>query len=323
MNEVFYQVFFAFTLDLMIADPAFLPHPVRIIGFLIAKFEVVLRRFFKGKPEFAGGVILTLVVTILSYFFVKYLLIFADGVSSYLKIIIGTYFIYASMACRELAERANDVLKSLKKGEPEEARRYLSGLVGRDTRGLDDEGIKRAVIETVAENINDAVVAPLFYAFLGGAPLAVAYRIVNTLDSMVGYRNEKYVKFGFASAKLDDILNFIPARLVGLLFPVVAFILKKDARGCVDTMRRDARKHLSPNSGISEAAMAGALGVRLGGLSFYEGRAVSRSEMGKPIRSLTNGCVSEAIKIHYMISVLALTSLSLINLIFYWRGVRF
>jgi len=220
-------------------------------------------------------------------------------------------------------EQTTCVLKSLKKGEPEEARRYLSGLVGRDTRGLDDEGIKRAVIETVAENINDAVVAPLFYAFLGGAPLAVAYRIVNTLDSMVGYRNEKYVKFGFASAKLDDILNFIPARLVGLLFPVVAFILKKDARGCVDTMRRDARKHLSPNSGISEAAMAGALGVRLGGLSFYEGRAVSRSEMGKPIRSLTNGCVSEAIKIHYMISVLALTSLSLINLIFYWRGVRF
>ncbi|HDP70684.1 MAG TPA: cobalamin biosynthesis protein CobD [Actinobacteria bacterium] len=308
MNVLFFQVLFAFTIDLMVADPVFLPHPVRCLGFFIEKFELVLRRFLKGQLEFVGGLVLTSFIVMSSYFFIYLILSFSSHISNYLGFLLGTYFIYVSVACRELGERAKDVLSNLEASDLARARKNLSGLVGRDVQNLNAEEVGKAVIETVAENINDAVVAPLFFAFLGGAPMAFAYRAVNTLDSMVGYRNGKYARFGFTSAKLDDILNFIPARIVGLIFPFIAFILRKNVGGCIKMMLRDAKKHLSPNSGISEAAMAGTLGVQLGGLSFYGGKPVSRSKLGESLRPLTTSCVAEAIKIHYLISFFALFS---------------
>ncbi len=323
MNEIVLQVLTAFILDMTIADPAFLPHPVRLIGFLITRAENILRCFFKDKLEYFGGLILTLTIVAFSYFFVHFVLVFAGRVSNFLGFALGAYLIYASIACRELADRAKDVFKDLKRGQLEQARKNLSGLVGRDTDNLSFEDVGRAVIETIAENINDAVVAPLFFAFLGGAPLAFTYRAVNTLDSMVGYKNEKYEKFGFVSAKLDDILNFIPARITGLFFVVVSLVLGKDLRGCVRTMLKDSKKHLSPNSGIPEAAMAGTLGVQLGGLSLYDGKPIPKSKLGESVRPLTTSCISEAIRIHYAISLLALGSFTAVSLIFWRWGAKF
>lgn len=316
MNEIVLQVLAAFILDITIADPAFFPHPVKTVGFLITKAENILRRFLKGRLEYFGGLILTFIIVALSYFSVYLILSFAGRVLIFLNMIMGAYFIYTSIACRELADRAKDVFKNLNEGQLELARKNLSGLVGRDTYNLSFEDVGRAVIETIAENINDAVVAPLFFAFLGGAPLAFAYRAANTLDSMVGYKNEKYEKFGFVSAKLDDILSFIPARITGLLFVAAALVFRKDLGGCVKTMFKDSRKHLSPNSGISEAAMAGALGVELGGLSFYGGSPVFRSKLGNPIRPITFDCILEAVKIHYAISLFALLLFVGVSLIF-------
>lgn len=320
MNNIASQILIAFLLDMVIADPIFLPHPVRFLGLLISNIEFFLRRLFKGTLEYLGGFVLMFSIVLISYIPVYLIQFFASKVSNILNLILSVYFIYVSMACRELADRAIDVFASLKKGEIAKARENLKGLVGRDTHNLNFEEIGRATVETVAENINDAVVAPLFYAFLGGAPLAFAYRAVNTLDSMVGYKNEKYARFGFFSAKLDDILNFIPARITGLFFPITALIFGKDMYGCIKTMLKDSKKHLSPNSGIPEAAMAGALGVELGGLSFYGGSPVFRSKLGNPIHPITFDCILEAVKIHYAVSLFALLFFVGVSLIFVSRG---
>ncbi|MNI51510.1 cobalamin biosynthesis protein [compost metagenome] len=178
------------------------------------------------------------------------------------------------------------VYKELRKGDIPAARSALGMIVGRDTAALDSPEIVRGTVETVAENIVDAVISPLFYALLGGAPLAMAYRAVNTLDSMVGYKNDKYRDLGWASARLDDVANYIPARLTALLLTLCARLLRLDWRRCWHMVRRDARKHPSPNSGYPESAVAGALGIRLGGFNVYHGVTSFRAYMGDPLRSL-------------------------------------
>ncbi|MDA8079635.1 MAG: adenosylcobinamide-phosphate synthase CbiB [Nitrospiraceae bacterium] len=282
----------AFFLDLAIGDPSWLPHPVRVMGKAITSLEGFLRRHC-GTPaeERRAGVVLVCLIVPPS-FGITLLIHWIIMRLSYNGLILPcmvllVYLISTTIAVRGLLDAAKLVMESVKDGSVEAARRKLGMIVGRDTETLSTEQVLKATIETVAENLSDGIIAPLFYLTIGGLPAAMAYKAVNTLDSMVGYRDERYRHFGWAAARLDDIANYAPARITGLLIALCVFLLNLYARESLGraalslrVMRRDGRKHPSPNSGIPEAAMAGALGVRLGGVSTYGGIEVEKPQIG-------------------------------------------
>jgi len=306
----------AYILDLIIGDPRWLPHPVRVIGWLIEKMERILRKseVRSQKSEVKGrdlaeklyGVLLVAVVAGITYsiFYTLNLIVLTSHFSlltSYLLFAILVFLTSTTLASNDLIKSGKTVIDAVNMGDKESAREKLSFIVGRDTKQLDNKGILKATIETLAENTSDGIIAPLFYFAIGGLPLAMTYKAINTLDSMVGYRNEKYKNFGWASAKLDDIVNYIPARITGILIFIATIILiaidrfknvlrfglsrssALNSLNCLNIMLRDGRKHLSPNSGIPEAAMAGALGVRLGGPSFYGGIIIEKPYIGEEV----------------------------------------
>ncbi|MGQ9512367.1 adenosylcobinamide-phosphate synthase CbiB [Thermodesulfitimonas sp.] len=297
----------AFVVDLLIADPYWLPHPVCFFGRVIVFLEKVIRRF--ARRPFAlrlGGVFLALLLPVGVFWAAKLGLAALSRWNQVLGLAAEVYLVATTLALRGLAVAAAAVRHSLLAGNLPLARERVAAIVGRDTAALDTQGVVRATVESVAENTVDAVVAPLFYAFIGGAPLALAYRAVNTLDSMVGYRNERYRYLGWASARLDDLANFLPARLAGGLFILAAVLLRGDWRRVWRTIRRDGRKHPSPNSGISEAAVAGFLGVRLGGPATYQGVLSFRSYLGEPLVPLTPEHIGAAVRLLYVVALLAL-----------------
>ena len=265
--------FLAFICDWIIGDPHRWPHPVRFIGRLINLAEVKARRLAGDRP--AGlrlaGVGLGLAVVLATMAVVTLILALASAVWSLLWFLAALYLVYSALCLKDLYYQTWRVEKALRGGFLNEARQMLSWVVGRDTAELDEAGIRRALIETLAENLSDGLVAPLFYLALGGPVLAWGYKAVNTLDSMVGYKNEKYLNLGWFSAKLDDAANFIPARLTALLLVCAARLWGYDWRTARAVWRRDGHLHSSPNSGQPEAAMAGALGLWLGGPSHYGG----------------------------------------------------
>lgn len=278
-----YEIALAFGLDMLIGDPRFIPHPVAGMGRLIAFLEPPLRRVMPKSEVLCGGLLAFIVIGVSAGIaFAAYLFLRQPG-SVYWRIISGGLMIYllsTAIALRGLFDSAFGVVTALvKKSNITEARKRLSMIVGRDTASLDSDAILRADIETVAENLSDGVIGPLFYMALGGLPLAFFYKAVNTLDSMVGYKNERYIKFGRVSARLDDAMNYIPARLTGVLIIFSAHLMAvfSSAFTFADGLRswrimiRDGKKHPSPNAGLPESAMAGALGVRLGGPSYYGG----------------------------------------------------
>ncbi|MDA8240471.1 MAG: adenosylcobinamide-phosphate synthase CbiB [Nitrospiraceae bacterium] len=283
----------AFLVDLTIGDPRWLPHPVRVIGSAITNLEQFLRRYAKLETERFAGVLLVagivLPVAGSTYFLQKFLHSFALKPLSIIGAVFIIYLISTTIAVRGLTDAARLVIRAVQDCNLEAARKDLSMIVGRDTANLSGERALAATIETLAENLSDGVIAPVFYLVVGGLPLAMAYKAINTLDSMVGYKNEKYIRFGWAAARLDDLANYIPARLTGLIIVAASFIysLLKHGKGQLQTaisawsiMQRDGRNHSSPNSGIPEAAMAGALGVRLGGPSTYDGSIVEKPYIG-------------------------------------------
>ncbi len=275
----------AFLLDLAIGDPRWLPHPVRIIGKAINGAERLIRRFFMtAAGERLGGIVLVLFITVPVYLITDLIVHAVSGASHGLFAAAGTVLVVfltaTTIATRELIRSARLVITSIQNGDVPSARQQLSMIVGRDTRELSDKVVLKATIETLAENLSDGIIAPLFYLAVGGLPLAMAYKAVNTLDSMVGYKNAKYRYFGWAAARLDDLANYLPARITGLMIALSVFLVAllmnrvksvSAAARSLSVMMRDGRKHPSPNSGIPEAAMAGALGVRLGGPSTYGG----------------------------------------------------
>ncbi|MFL0363540.1 adenosylcobinamide-phosphate synthase CbiB [Bacillus sp. PK3_68] len=274
----------AFFIDRLVGDPPHLPHPVRWIGSLIYFLE---KRLNQGTARRRKGVIMLVIVLIvtgsLSYLFIFcfYSLHPAAGVAAEAAVIAS------AIACRSLKEAGISVYEPLQKGDMEEARMKLSYIVGRDTEHLDEGEITRGAIETVAENTSDGVTAPLFWALIGGAAGAMIYRAINTCDSMVGYKNDRYGQFGWASARLDDLVNWLPARLTSLLM-VLSFPESNYSKKQVwQIVRRDAKKHPSPNSGWCEAAVAGLLGIELGGINRYKGRVSHRAEMGEPLKQKT------------------------------------
>ncbi len=285
----------AFLLDLAIGDPRWLPHPVRFIGAAIAGLEVVLRKVFRRPAgERAAGVLLVLLIIIPAFAVTAAIVLAATLHRSDPAALAGSavlvYLTSTTIATRDLVDSARLVIDAVLNRDIVSARQRLSMIVGRDTQHLSEEAVLRATVETVAENISDGVIAPLFYLAVGGLPLAMTYKAVNTLDSMVGYKNDRYLHIGRASARLDDVANFIPARITGLLVVFAVFLLTlagkakrplMDARRALTVMLRDGRKHSSPNSGIPEAAVAGGLGVVLGGPSTYGGIIVEKPYIGE------------------------------------------
>jgi adenosylcobinamide-phosphate synthase len=303
-----------FLLDQLLGDPPSWPHPVRWIGKVIHILEPSLRRFC---GERLGGIVLLVAVAGSAGCCAWGILELAGWWHPYARVAVATVLIYYGLAARSLAREAQAVLGPAEKGDLAEARKCLGAIVGRDTNELSAEEINRACIETVAENTTDGVVAPLFYAGLAGPVGMWVYKAINTLDSMVGYRNARYLHFGWASARMDDLANYLPARLTYLIFSLAAGVLER--RG-LQTLRigwRDGRKHPSPNSGWAEAAMAGALGLQLGGPSTYGGILSKKPLLGDPTRPLTIGTVRRAIRLMLLAGCVALLVAIAMRLLIY------
>lgn len=301
------DIIIGYILDLIFGDPYWFPHPVRLIGKFITFFENLLRRFTRSESSerIAGFVLAGTTVTV-SYLAVWGLLKLSLSINTMLFHIVNIILIYTVLATRCLGNEAMKIYKYLIDGDITNARKALSYIVGRDTDKLDIQGVCRAVIETVAENTSDGIVAPLFYLFLGGVPISMVYKAINTLDSMVGYKNERYINLGMASARLDDIANFIPARITAILIVFASFIVRLNPKRSFYIMIRDRSNNPSPNSGYPEASMAGALGIRLGGPVSYGGKIVEKPYIGDPENTITPEHIVFSVRIMYVTSFIAL-----------------
>ena len=311
-------LFIAYLVDRLIGDPRFLVHPVVIIGKGITFLEKLIRKLFsKEKYLQMAGLLFPIVIVGGIFCLVTLVLYGASLVNHWLAIALDIWLISTTIATKGLGDAGMEVYRFLKSKDLDHARKSLAMIVGRDTENLDESEISRGAVETVAENIVDAIISPLFYALIGGAPLAMAYRATNTLDSMVGYKNEKYQNLGWASARLDDVLNYIPARLTAILLLGACWLEKLAVRNAWRMIKRDARLHPSPNSGITEAGVAGALGVQLGGTNFYQGIASNRAKMGEPTRLLEANDIIKTVKIMKLTSMLCTVFFIILSLIFH------
>lgn len=297
-----------FCLDILFGDPHWLPHPVRAVGALISLLEGLLRRVFPKSPrgELAAGGVLVLLTAGLSAGFVLLLLRLCGLVSPWLRFAAEAVLCYQLLAARSLRDESVKVYRALAEGKLEDARRAVGMIVGRDTARLDETGVSKAAVETVAENASDGVVAPLLFMALGGAGLGMLYKAVNTMDSMVGYQNERYRYFGRAAARLDDGLNLIPARLAGLFMCLAAGPAGFDGKNAFRIFWRDRKNHKSPNSAHTEAACAGALGVQLAGSSYYFGELVVKPTIGDPGRAVEPADILRANRLMYATAFLSL-----------------
>ncbi|MFH0473297.1 adenosylcobinamide-phosphate synthase CbiB [Kluyvera ascorbata] len=297
----------AWVLDFIIGDPHSWPHPVRWIGNLINAVQRAVRRVCHSDLALRiGGGGMWLAVVGLTYAVAWGALHLAASVHPWLGFGVEVWMIFTVLAGRCLAQSAQAVERPLRAGDLAESRIKLSWIVGRDTSQLQPEQINRAVVETVAENTVDGIIAPLFFLLLGGAPLAMAYKAVNTLDSMVGYKHEKYRAIGMVSARLDDVANFIPARLSWLLIGLAAFICRDNGVRALRIGWRDRKNHSSPNCAWSEATVAGALGIRLGGPNDYFGERVNKPWIGDEHRPIAIDDISRTIRLMWVASTLAL-----------------
>lgn len=308
----------AFLADALIGDPRSRLHPVVLIGGLIASLERSL--YHEGDSDsrklWAGG-LLAVTVLLLVYNMTACLLQLVHLVSNqYVAVLIEAVLLSFTISPRSLASAGREIYGYLEKGDMENARYKVGWIVGRDTEKLSSSEVARATVETVAENTVDGVIAPLFFFVLGGVPLAFMYRAANTLDSMVGYKNDKYLYFGRVSARIDDVLGYIPARITGLLFVLSAALLRLDWRNSWKMLRRDAAKHPSPNGGWAEASAAGALDIRLGGYNSYFGRESFRAYMGEPIEELAPKHILGCTQLMYTATILFLLIMHIIHQIY-------
>lgn len=290
-----YLIMAAIVLDLLIGDPKYLPHPVVLIGKVISFLD---KRWNRGENRQAKGFLLLVVVITLTTTVIVALLFLVGEISFWAGAALEVYFLSSTIAIRGLQQAGKEVEAPLLSGDMVNARKKLSYIVGRDTERLSEAEVVRGTVETIAENTVDGIIAPLFWAMIGGAPAAMAYRAVNTLDSMVGYKNQQYEKFGFASAKFDDIVNWIPARITAVCMWLASWFYPafKKANAFRVTFR-DAGKHPSPNSGWPEAMTAGLLGVELGGTNTYKGIVSNRSKIGQPFTELKAKHIHQSILI--------------------------
>lgn len=306
------QLTIGYLLDLIIGDPQNPIHPIRLIGNLCKRIENYFRKELSNSLKIAG-LSTWISVVLIAFVFTNLILKLSYHLNYIFGIIVSGIIIYFCIATKSLKVEALKVVKALKDNDIEEARHRLSYIVGRDTKSLDEEGILRAVVETIAENISDGVVAPILYAGLFGAPFALVYKAVNTMDSMFGYKNEKYYDFGYFPAKLDDIFNYIPARLTGYLIIVSSYFLKLDYKNSYKIYKRDRYNHSSPNSAHPEAAVAGALGLKLGGANYYFGKLVEKPTIGDEVKKIEINDVYVTNRILYLVSFLSFSVSILLN----------
>lgn len=277
-----------FILDIIIGDPYWLWHPVRGIGKVIELSEKILLKAFRIKEgrendirkKLVAGGIMAIAVIFVSVVIPFVILYIAEKINTYLKIVVECIMCYEMLAMKSLKTESMKVYNALKGGSVENARSAVSMIVGRDTKRLDEEGIIKAAVETVAENTSDGVIAPLIYMMLFGPLGGFFYKAVNTMDSMVGYKNDRYYYFGRVAAKLDDILNYIPSRISAIFMIIAAFILKMDYKNALYIFKRDRYNHASPNSAQTEAVCAGALSVQLAGDAYYFGKLYKKPTIG-------------------------------------------
>jgi len=293
----------AYGADLLIGDPRWFPHPVRAMGLIIHWGERIARRAIPW--ERVAGVVLVAAVVGTSYAATCWLLRMIDPFPAAWGFVAGVVLLFTCLSTKDLAVESRRVLQALEANDLPVARRRVARIVGRDTRQLDVQEVVRATIETVAESTLDGIISPLCYFLVGGVPLAVAYKAVNTLDSMVGHRSARYIRFGWAAATLDTWANWLPARWSAVVFAIAAWCCGKSARMAWWCAWRDGHGGPVPNAGIPEAAMAGALGVRLGGVNWYGGHAVVMPSMGESLRPLDPQRIREAIRLMYVCSVVA------------------
>jgi len=298
----------AIAIDWLIGDPKWPTHPVILIGRLIKRLESRLipdTHSLTSGALLRRGAVLAAVTVLSAGAAMAAVVMLGAWIHPWLGFALHAWFISTTIAVKGLKDAAMLVYRPLVAGNLAEARKYVGYIVGRDTDRLDEREASRAAIETVSENTVDALVSPIFYALLGGAPLAMMYRAANTLDSMVGYRNDRYLYFGRVSARLDDVLNYVPARLTGLLMVAACFLVRGlSPRRALRSIAAFARLHPSPNSGIPESAAAGAIGIELGGVNRYGGRESERARMGWPLVPLEAGHIRLAIKLLYLVSMM-------------------
>lgn len=307
----------AWLLDGLIGDPRGMPHPVRWIGALITQSQRVVRHFCRSDRALRiGGALMWLVVVGTTGGLSWGVLVLARSLNPWLGWVVEVWMIFTLLAARSLADAAREVERPLRADDLAQSREKLSWIVGRDTSALQPPQIRRAVVETVAENSVDGVIAPLFFLLLGGAPLAMAYKAVNTLDSMVGYKHEKYRAIGMVSARLDDVANYLPARLSWLLLSLAAWLCREDAGRALRIGWRDRRNHSSPNCAWPEGTVAGALGIRLGGPNDYFGQRVEKPWIGDAVREVSNDDIPRTLRLMWVASTLALLLFALIRYLF-------
>lgn len=294
----------AFCLDALVGDPRWLYHPVCAIGLLAKRLETPARKLF--RIDFVAGIFTVLTVIILTGLTTWLLLAIANQIHTFVYYLLSVLLIYTTIASHDLAAHSNEVYKQLVQNDIVAARKKVSMIVGRDTENLNEAEITRAAVESVAESTVDGVTAPLFYALIAGPIGAMVYKAVNTLDSTFGYKNDRYIKFGWASARLDDVANYLPARLTSPLMCMAAGLLRLRPLNAFKIMLSDRQNHTSPNSGFTEAAMAGALGVQLGGLNYYFGKASEKPAIGKDIEKLNSRHIKKANQLMFVTSVLFL-----------------
>ena len=304
-----------FLLDCIFGDPVWMYHPIRVIGNLISVLEKELRKLLcsripaseqekKNRREVLAGGILWILTVSLSFLVPAVLLFAAGKVHPAVRFLLETFWCYQIFAARCLVGESKKVYQKLKEDDLPGARRAVSMIVGRDTENLTAEGVTKAAVETVAENTSDGVTAPLLFLLIGGAPLGFLYKAVNTMDSMLGYKNEKYLYFGRIPAKMDDVFNYIPARLTAWFMVAAAFLTGMDGKNAWKIYLRDKRKHASPNSAQSESVCAGALDVQLAGDAVYFGKVYKKDYIGDAIRKIEPEDILRAGKLMYMTTIL-------------------
>lgn len=304
-----------YVLDLIFGDPRQIYHPIRIIGNLIAVLEKGIRKVFPktSKGELAGGTMLVVLVVLICTAVPAALLGLAAWIHPVVYWLLASFWCWQILATKSLKTESMKVYAPLKEGDLPAARRAVAMIVGRDTERLTEEGVAKAAVETVAENTSDGIVAPLIFLALGGPALGFFYKAVNTMDSMVGYKNERYLYFGRAAARLDDVLNFLPSRISAWLMILAAAILGMDGKNAKRIYLRDRKNHASPNSAQTEAVMAGALRVQLAGDAWYFGELYKKPTIGDPFRAVEPEDIVRANRLMYLTSALALAGCGILR----------
>lgn len=304
-----------FLLDLLIGDPHFIYHPVRLVGNLITVTEKGLRRVFpktKGGQT-AAGIFLAVIVISVTTAVPALLLYLAGRISPEVRFVLETIMCYQLLATKSLKDESMKVYDKLKAGDLPEARKAVAMIVGRDTESLDEAGVTKAAVETVAENTSDGIIAPMLFMAVGGAVFGYFYKAINTMDSMVGYKNEKYLYFGRFAARLDDVVNYIPARLAACFMAAAAAFVSLDTKEAWRIYRRDRRNHASPNSAQTEAVMAGALNVQLAGDAWYFGKLHKKKTIGDDTRPVEYEDIRRADRLLYATAILSLVMFSAVK----------